>query len=522
MAVMYVVVCGLLILCSHIYRIAYPRPYPGIPYHRTSSQRYRGDAMNMLKVVGITQEPSKFLFEQCRKLNSPVIQLFLAPFSKPSVFIDDVREVKDILNTRTKEFDRPPRLQKIFRPLIPHCSLVKPTGLAFKSQRRQWEGLMGPTFLRRVGAPKIWSVALELVELLKTKSLIADGRAFYFVDDFDIAAFEVIWKVAFGEDLDGVKSERNGILAGAECIIQPASIEVPAVFADATRPEIYNIVCFLLESVESTFKSMSQPLHYWFVRQRSTHQQMVVSKDRIINALINDTRRSLSSLPNENLVSHEESSGVVMGVRRQLLSERGLSNLPGPTQGEISDELLMLLIGGHETVAKALTWVVKFLTAHPEKQSKLRAALVQAYHSEGSHYACPNSAEEILGKSIPYLDACIEETLRLGNISAQLARVTTTDADVLGYHIPKGVSVNLNPYVGLKQFDIAEDLRSHTSRQSKGNFHMQLDLTDDMEEWAPERWLVDEDGSFNPRKFPRLAFSAGPRVCYGRTIPTFH
>lgn len=301
--------------------------------------------MNMIKVVGITQEPSRFFFEQCRKLSSPVVQLFVAPFSKPSVFVDDIREVKDILNTRTKEFDRPPRLQKIFRPLIPHCSLVKPTGLGFKNQRRQWEGLMGPTFLRRVGAPKIWSVAVELVELFKTKSSIADGRACYFVDDFDIAAFEVIWKVAFGEDLDGVKSERDEILARTEYITQPESKDEPAVFADVARPDIYNIVCFLLESVESTFRSMSQPLHYWFVRQRSIHKKMVSSKDRIINTLIHDTHRRLSLLPNEKLVSHEESSGVVMGVRRQLLSERGLSNLPGPTQGEISDELLMLLIG---------------------------------------------------------------------------------------------------------------------------------------------------------------------------------
>lgn len=164
---------------------------------------------------------------------------------------------------------------------------------------------------------------------------------------------------------------------------------------------------------------------------------------------------------------------------------------------------------------------MKFLTAHPEKQSKLRAALVQAYKSKGTNNACPDSAEEILAKSIPYLDACIEETLRLGNISAQLARVTTNDADVLGYHIPKGTSVNLNPYVGLEQFEIAEDLRSHTSRQSKNNFHMQWDPADDMEEWAPERWLVDKDGSFNPRMFPRLAFSAGPRVCYGRAISSF-
>ena len=47
---------------------------------------------------------------------------------------------------------------------------------------------MGTSFLRRVAAPKMHRIALELVELLKTKSAIADGRPFYFLGDFDLVA----------------------------------------------------------------------------------------------------------------------------------------------------------------------------------------------------------------------------------------------------------------------------------------------------------------------------------------------
>lgn len=107
----------------------------------------------------------------------------------------------------------------------------------------------------------------------------------------------------------------------------------------------------------------------------------------------------------------------------------------------------------------------------------------------------------------------MEETFRLGNISSRFARVATTDTQVLGFPIPKGASVSFNPYVGEKPLEIPEELRSQTSRQSKENFRSFWD-TNGMDEWVPERWIA-EDGSFDPRMFPRLAFSAGPRVCYG-------
>ena len=107
----------------------------------------------------------------------------------------------------------------------------------------------------------------------------------------------------------------------------------------------------------------------------------------------------------------------------------------------------------------------------------------------------------------------MEETLRVGKITSRLARIAVADTEVLGYSIPEGASVTLNPYVGGKLLDIPEELRSKTSRQSKDNFQSHWD-PEGMDQWVPERWLA-EDESFNPHSFPRLAFSAGPRVCYG-------
>jgi len=123
---------GLFAFVLYVVKRAYPRSFPGIPYNAASARRFWGDAAGLLEAVKVTQDPAKYIFQQNRILNSPVIQMFLAPFSNPTIIIDDVREVKDILSNRTHEFDRAPRTQDAYRALLPHCSLVKLTGPAFK------------------------------------------------------------------------------------------------------------------------------------------------------------------------------------------------------------------------------------------------------------------------------------------------------------------------------------------------------------------------------------------------------
>jgi cytochrome P450 len=113
---------------------------------------------------------------------------------------------------------------------------------------------------------------------------------------------------------------------------------------------------------------------------------------------------------------------------------------------------------------------------------------------------------------IHYLEATMEEAIRLGNIHPRLVRIATVDTQILGYPIPKGAHVVSSSYVGEKPLDIAEDKRSKRSQQTKVNFRKHYE--DGMDAFVPERWL-DEKGEFDSHQYPTLAFSAGPRVCYG-------
>lgn len=99
-------------------------------------------------------------------------------------------------------------------------------------------------------------------------------------------------------------------------------------------------------------------------------------------------------------------------------------------------------------------------------------------------------------------------------------RVAVRDTKVLGCPIPRGAQVLSSSYVGERPLEVAEARRSRRSQQCRNNFQAHWDPRG-MDDFVPERWLAGEDGHrYEPKSFPRMAFSAGPRVCYGTRYAT--
>lgn len=171
-------------------------------------------------------------------------------------------------------------------------------------------------------------------------------------------------------------------------------------------------------------------------------------------------------------------------------------------------DLPLILFQGHETTATTLAWGTKFLTNNPTAQTKLRESLQAAFPD-----TTQPTAHNILHTDIPYLDASLEELTRLANIVPRLVRTATVDTQILGYHVPKGAIIMGSSYVAEQPFDIPESQRSQHSQNTKKNVKSYYSGSD-MDEFRPERWLA-EDGSFDLHALPRLAFSAGPRACFG-------
>lgn len=101
------------------------------------------------------------------------------------------------------------------------------------------------------------------------------------------------------------------------------------------------------------------------------------------------------------------------------------------TDAELRDQLMTLLVAGHDTTATGLSWALERLTRHPSTLAKaVRAA--EAGDDE-------------------YLDAVAKETLRNRPVVFEVGRILKQPVEIAGYHLPAGVMAA--PGVGLVHSD---------------------------------------------------------------------
>jgi len=127
------------------------KPIPGIPYNKAAAHSILGDIPEMISYMNATGEVFEWMTSQIERHNSPIVQVFARPFSKPWVFISDFQESQDILMRRTKEFDRSAFFGDIFLGVFPdHHISKKSKDPHFKSNRALLKDLMTPAFLHDV------------------------------------------------------------------------------------------------------------------------------------------------------------------------------------------------------------------------------------------------------------------------------------------------------------------------------------------------------------------------------------
>jgi cytochrome P450 len=158
----------------------------------------------------------------------------------------------------------------------------------------------------------------------------------------------------------------------------------------------------------------------------------------------------------------------------------------GMTGTELRDEVMTLLVAGHETTANALAWTLYLIAAHPEVDRRLAAELSSVIGDR------PVTAAD-LGK-LPYLHQVIQESLRLMPPVWLVGRRAMHDQTVGGHEIQRDTLVLLSQYV------MHRDPR-----------WFDAPTTFDPDRWAPGR------GGDRPR-FAFVPFGAGRRVCVGASF----
>lgn len=150
---------------------------------------------------------------------------------------------------------------------------------------------------------------------------------------------------------------------------------------------------------------------------------------------------------------------------------------------EVRDELVTLLLAGHETTAVALSWTWYLLSSHAAVQAKLRAELDTVLEGR-----LPTAADTA---RLPYTRMVLAEAMRLYPPAWILERRAVRDFHASGCRVPAGSLVFASPFL----------------------VHRDGRWWDDPERFDPERWLPGRDA--NRPKFAYFPFGAGTRVCIG-------
>ena len=336
-------------LLAYLYWRALPKPLAGIPHNAASANRLSGDLPGLLAHYKQTKEIASFSFQQCHSLGSPVIQLFLRPFSRPFIWLNDPRETEDILLRRTKEFDRAPSTIAMFKPLVPHASMVKTTNDEFKQQRRLWQDVMSPDFLRTVVAPNVHQPVLELVELWRLKTKLALNHPFEALDDLELAAFDAIWVAILGSKLNGTRTEIEHLehLESQSAVLMPPNDDDEIHLPTAPRSTMFRAIAYINSTMERIMRSPFPKYYHWILRQNSTYKYYDGYKNREIMGLVHKARdrfQKLSKLAEEE-ASEYDACAMDLVLRREVIAARKTA-VPLAIAGdlEMRDELGMLLV----------------------------------------------------------------------------------------------------------------------------------------------------------------------------------
>jgi cytochrome P450 len=158
----------------------------------------------------------------------------------------------------------------------------------------------------------------------------------------------------------------------------------------------------------------------------------------------------------------------------------------GMSDQQVRDEVLTLLLAGHETTAAALDWTWYLLSQHPEVEYRLHAEL-----------------DMVLGKQLPtveHLDALpytrmvIQEAMRLYPPAFGFTRFAIADDEMGGYAIPAKSVIFLSAYCT----------------------HRHPAFWEEPEVFDPERFTPERSAT-RPR-FAYFPFGGGPRQCIGNAF----
>jgi unspecific monooxygenase len=380
--------------------------------------------------------PLEFL-EACSQQYGDIFTLPINPGNPPTVVISNPAGIQEIFTANFKQLDS--GKEAGLRPLlVGEKSLLALSG----EQHRQQRKLLMPSF----HGERMQAYGQLIADL--TKKVIQNwkiGEPFLVRSSMQAISFEVILKAVFGLE-NNPRAQRL-----TQLLIQRLE----------GSKSIFRAILLLSPVLQKDWGPWSP-----WGRLVRNEQQI----DELIYAEIDERRKNLDS-------SRTDILSLMMAARDEAGEPM--------TNQELRDELMTLLIAGHETTATSLAWAFYWIHRFPEVLEKLKLEL----DSIGDNV----DASKIF--QLPYLDAVCKETLRIYPVTLfTLPRVVKSPIEIKEYSFESGTILNGCIYLT----------------------HHREDLYPDSKQFKPERFLERQYSTYE-----YLPFGGGSRRCIGMAFALF-
>lgn len=288
-------------------------------------------------------------------------------------------------------------------------------------------------------------------------------------------AFDIVGDLAFGAPFGMVEAAQDSALVAKD------PKHVMATYGSETEAEVIAIPAVKILNGRGEYSMSMGVLPAWwrpFVRQLPWYRRGLKDVKSLAGIAIMAVARRLAT-PTD---------------RVDLLSKlkAGIDSDGNPMgREELTAEALTLLIAGSDTTSNSTCAIIYYLARNRFAQAKLHKELDEQLGTEDETVA---NGQQV--KRLPYLDACINEALRIHSTSALgLPRVVPEGGlTIKGEFFPEGTVLSVPSY------------SIHRDPTVWG---------EDVEDYRPERWfecdIAAMQKTFNP-------FSVGPRACVGRNL----
>ena len=314
--------------------------------------------------------------------------------------------------------------------------LVTNDGPDWAKQRR----LMQPVFSSR-NVNQFDTPINAMAEALAERWATQDAAEARFIDrDMSRITFQVVSRTLFGADIDEVADEMVEIL------------------------EQLNQHPLQFSAIMTMFPRIPLPSNRRFLKTKAR-------LDEIVDGLVR---------------MHRDGGGTEGDIVDRLLKARDEETGEQMDETQMRDEIITLMLAGHETSATALTWTFYLLSQNPEVEARLCAELDEVLGGRAA-----TSADLA---DLPYLKQVVQESMRVYPPVWGIARRSTEESEFGGFRIPADSYIAITSYV----------------------LHRHPEFWPDPERFDPDRFAPQNGQSRH--SYAYLPFAAGPRACIGASM----